>query len=132
MVYLKIKQAGMEGFSDYIGSVEFKDGVSVNPVSQVDAEMLSAIFAFETTEGKDPSQAARYQAVAQGVEAPVEFKAQEAAPVIYDFTRASLEAVADKKGLAGLRPIGEQWSVKSNSINGMIDSLMALTGEVKL
>ena len=132
MVYLKIKQAGMEGFSDYIGSVEFKDGVSVNPVSQIEAEMLSAIFAFETTEGKDPSQAARYQAVSKGVEVPVEFKPEEPAPIAYDFTRASLEAVADKKGLSGLRPIGEQWGIKSNSISGMIDSLMALTGEVKL
>lgn len=131
MVYLKIKQVGMEGFSDYLGSVEFKDGVSVEPVTQNQAEMLSAIIAMETTEGKDPSQAALYAAISKGEEPPVVFVEPAPKVVAYDFTRESLEAIADKQGLNGLRPIGEQWGIKSNSIAGMIDNLMALTSEVK-
>lgn len=131
MVFLRIKQVGMEDFSDYLGSVEFKDGVSVNPVTQQEAERLSGIFAMETTEGKDPSSAALYAAIHKGEEPPVVYTEEEV-KVVYDFTRASLEAVADTKGIIGLRPIGERYGVKSNSIIGMIDSLMALTGEVKL
>ena len=134
MVYLRIKQIGMEGFSDYLGTVLFENGVSVEPVTQGDAEMLSAIFAMETTEGKDPSNAALYAAISNGEEPPVVFAEPlpEVVPVVYDFTRQSLEAVADKSGLSGLRPIGDQYGVKSNSITGMIDNLMALTGEVKI
>lgn len=43
-----------------------------------------------------------------------------------DFTRADLEALADKEGIAGLRNIGSQHGVKGRSIAEIIDELMQI------
>lgn len=45
------------------------------------------------------------------------------------YTRADLVAIADEKGLAGLRVVGEEVGVKSGSINGLIDAILAVAGK---
>lgn len=47
MPYIKIKQPGFETFSDLLGSVQFKDGQSVEPVSQAEADRIGAIMPIE-------------------------------------------------------------------------------------
>lgn len=41
------------------------------------------------------------------------------------YTNAELEAIADSKGISGLREIAEPHGVKSTSIKGLIDSILA-------
>lgn len=43
----------------------------------------------------------------------------------FDFDRATLEALADKKGIQGLREFAEKFQVRSVSISGIIDGLLA-------
>lgn len=136
MSQIRILEPGWETFSDFLGEVEFKDGVSINPVTRFQAQRIGGNIKIEMLDGSDPSEAAEHAELVNSevpltvFDAPV--IAEEAQPIVYDFTRESLEDTADKKGLAGLRPIGEKYGVKSNSIIGLIDNLMALTGEEKL
>lgn len=133
---IKIVEPGMEDFSDYLGSVLFEHGVSVEPVTEAQAFRISSNIRVETLDGKDPSQAAMYHALYQGDEAPVDFGevheeiVEQKAPVEFDFTRESLEATADAGGINALRVIANQYGVKGNSIVGIVNALMALTGEV--
>lgn len=43
-----------------------------------------------------------------------------------DFTRADLEALADREGISGLRNLGSQFGVKGRSIVEIIDELLAI------
>lgn len=40
-------------------------------------------------------------------------------------TREELEAIADEKGISGLREIGNELGVKSNSIEDLIGKILA-------
>lgn len=42
------------------------------------------------------------------------------------WTREKLEKIADEKGIKGLREIANEYGVKANSINALIDELLAL------
>ena len=44
---IKITQEGFEGFSGFVGNVEFHDGVSVGDVSKLEAETLAALYTVE-------------------------------------------------------------------------------------
>jgi hypothetical protein len=123
----------METYNGFLSEAEFVDGVSVEPLTKAQAQRIAGAFRIETLDGLDPSEGAEYTAILKGVEAPaVEYAQPVVESVVYDFTRESLETIADKQGLNGLRPIGDKYGIKSNSIVSMIDKLMELTGEVKV
>lgn len=132
---IKLTQPGWETYNGHLSEIEFVNGVSVGPATKIQIQRIAGCIAVETLDGLDPSEGAAHIAIVKGEQPPVIFdedKQIAATPIIYDFTRESLEAIADKQGLAGLRPIGDQYGVKSNSIVSMIDKLMSLTGEVKI
>lgn len=134
---------GYEALTGMFGDVEFKDGVSVHPVSPAQARFYASITTVENAEdGSELGDNAAFQAalnmeavtvnlptlaelqaqgqaaeVGQAPEVPV---AQEAVA----HTRESLEAVADKGGIAGLRAIAEPLGVKGTSITKLIKGIL--------
>lgn len=70
-------------------------------------------------------EAARLKAEAEGKEAVSEGEDTGGEPVDPSlYTLDELSAIADSKGIAGLREIAGPMGIKSNSITGLIDELM--------
>ncbi len=126
---LKVTQPGMEGYTGILGEVRFEDGVSISPVSKIQAQRIRSAFKVETEDGEDPSIVAEI-ARAKSKEAPLVYvepiQESKGNKLVCDYTQESLMAIADKSGLAGLREFAEPYGVKSNSIIGLIQKLMEL------
>lgn len=119
------------GYTGYMGSVEFVDGVSVRDVSMVESNIIAALTPVNwIKDGKDIGRA-EMVSVAFDEAAPVIASAKsvpsaEPAPVVktLKYDRAELEEIADRKGLSGLRAIGNEYGVKAKSIPALIDSIL--------
>lgn len=134
---------GYEAFTGMFGDVEFKDGVSVYPVSPMQARFYASITTVENAEnGDELGDNAQFQAAmnmeAQTFNLPTlaELQAQgkaveaaqapQATPVAQvAHTQASLEAVADKGGIVALRQIAEPLGIKGTSIAKLIEGILA-------
>lgn len=135
---LKIIQAGWETYNGPLSEVEFKNGVSVTDVTQLQAERIAAavrtvVLDAQGNEGEDPGVAAQLVRMTAGTQKPREYEVpgeNRAPPAAtqseFNFTRESLEATADQKGINGLRVIADEFGIKSNSVNALIDKLMEL------
>lgn len=140
---------GYDKMTGAFGDVEFKDGVSVGHVSDIQARFYASITSIENVDtGEDPGDNARFQAAmemrAETVNLPTlaELEAAAGKPLLGDsskepkvmdepkeepsveYTREQLEAVADKGGIAKLREIADKFGVKSTSIPKLIDGVM--------
>lgn len=135
MLQIRLTQPGWESYTGSLATINFVDGVSVSHASQIEVERISALIAVETIDGDDPGVLAKRERFIAGIPNPIVYDPEpvepEAPVVVYDFTRESLMEVADKEGITGLRVIADKYGIKSNSVVGLIDKLMALTGEVK-
>lgn len=137
---IRMIEAGYKGFTGMFGTVEFKDGVSVNDVSDADARFFASIIGIENVEdGKDPGSNAQFQnsltLSAVSVTLPtraqtakrdekVEEKPKVDEPIAGTYTKAQLEEIADKGGIAGLREIADPLGVKGTSIAKLIDAIL--------
>lgn len=65
---IRIIQAGFEFFTDWVGDVKFVDGVSVNEVSEQQAQFVRALFT-TITEDEGDGYAINSEAVAEEVAA---------------------------------------------------------------
>ena len=143
---IKIVEQGWEGFSGNLGMVLFEDGVSVRDVTPVEANIVAGnirVVNFEDESsvgaiGMDAdiqnipcvsSSLQTLEEILSGREAGIQViaqimsgSAQESAKA---YTQAELEAIADKDGIAGLREIGDSIGVKSTSIGGLIEAILA-------
>lgn len=141
---LKLLQAGFENYTGQMGVTFFQNGLSVNEVSEQDARRMAAVLQCETVDGESMNVAQKLldsmntEAVVKNVdyaadepkaevkpEEPVEPVSAKAAK----HTAESLAAIADEKGIAGIREIAEQFSLKGNSIAGLIDAILKAQGE---
>lgn len=142
MKYLKLTQKGYENYSGPIGSYEFVDGLSVEPVHRVDRDRLAAAFQFDeidddgiVMEAGVAARLLRDRAEVAEVVAPTpvstqaELDAEHAAflkTIARDtaglpiYTRIQLEKIIDKGGMAALRKIAEPWNVKHRSIPDLV------------
>lgn len=151
---VKITKKGYEYFNGMFGHVEFKDGISVQEISQPDAERLGCIVpivkwegdkegeavSIAATVGKGASQRAEVKAarlradqleVEKELEAEISDSAEVDAKVEVEqstqervYTIAELETVADKEGMPGLREIADPMGVKAKSIKELIDAII--------
>lgn len=133
---------GYEALTGMFGDVEFKDGVSVHPVSPNQARFYASITTVENAEdGAELGDNAQFQSAlnmeaqtfnlptlaelqAAGQVAEVVQTQPEATVAQAAHTQASLEAVADKGGIAALRQIAEPLGVKGTSIGKIIDGIL--------
>lgn len=121
----------LEGYTGYMGSVEFVDGVSVRDVSMVESNTIAALTPVNWIKDGVDIGRAEMVSVAFDEPAPAATVAKpapsaEPAPVVKSlkYDRAELEAIADKKGLSGLRAIGNEYGVRAKSIPALIDSIL--------
>lgn len=142
---IKITQAGWEGFTGDLGSVEFVDGVNVEGISRREALVLGSFVTVVelADDGSElgPVSPAHELVVVSNLTAPVveelergveqepepeAEKVDEAvAPVALPlYVEAELKAIADAKGIAGLRDIGDKLDVKDTSVRGLIAKIL--------
>lgn len=130
---LRLTQPGWESYSGQMGVIQFKDGVSVGDVLEIDAVRVSAVMLCEWEDGSTSSVTKRLleeaDTPAPDLESLKQKEAEKAAAAQPKkekpkFTEAELEKVADEKGITGLRELAEPFGIKSNSIRGLIDALV--------
>jgi hypothetical protein len=143
---LKLVQKGYENMTGYLGMTLFQDGLSVNDVPLREARNLGMAIKVEYEDGSDPNPAQNLlnsmhnkagEVVAplgdsetkspvsdKEVDAGGADKVVEAAKPAGEHTQESLEAVADKDGIKGLRAIADKFEVKGTSIAELIREIL--------
>lgn len=121
---IKILQAGWEKFSGEFGGVFFEDGVSVSEVTTVQARRLANQVQIETLDGVNPSSS---QAALDEQTIPMDAQMGSGAESAISgpmgsktWSQAELEALAESKGIAGIREISDPMGIKSNSVTKLI------------
>lgn len=133
---IKLTQPGWEGYTGIMGGISFVDGSADNVEPQV-ARRLANVMSVETEDGKNPSASQEAlesrtfvppsntldQKGYQKPNAPAA-PAGETVVIKERYTRAELEDIASKDGIAGLRKIGDPINVKNKSIVKLIEELL--------
>ncbi|QFZ84617.1 hypothetical protein GFK26_18495 [Variovorax paradoxus] len=125
---LKITEPGWANFTGDFGMVAFVDGVSVDDVPKVQAASLAGLIAIETLEGGVNPSASQILLDAHHagvkVEAPpVHIPETPAADKIW--TAEELAAIADAKGMKGIREVADPMGLKDNSVNVLMTKIIA-------
>lgn len=136
---LRLKQSGFESYSGQMGVIFFENGLSTTDVLPVDAVRISAVMQCEWEDGEASNVAQRLLDRADtpapvlqsntGIEQPEQPQPVEPQPVEPAkplYTEEQLAAIADEKGITGLRELAEPLGIKGNSIRGLIDALTKL------
>lgn len=135
---LRITEKGWQGYTGFLGQINFVDGVSVEDVGSGQAQAMGAILRCENVEdGQNPSMAQKLvdsKMLHMNIPAPnvISFKKDSKGGVkvsidgvdLSGFNRTSLEAIADAEGIKGLRAIGDKIGVTSKSVEGLIDGIL--------
>jgi hypothetical protein len=131
MPQIKLLDSGFTHFTGNLAGYDFEDGVSVDSISEREAMRIAGVVQVESVNGGDVTETSRYNAIKNG---EIVAEKQEGEIIAdqdkvadqYDFTRESLEALADQKGINGLRELGKQYGIKGQSIVSIIDGLLGL------
>lgn len=156
MPYIKLVEPGFEGYNGKLSRVQFKDGVSVEPLSQRDAERLGNILRITELETGKPVSYTQYMAENSGSSAaqleiqfptfvPIEReedkpkrKDKVGAPKQIrdftphaemppmDYTQESLEKIADEGGIQGIREFAKGYGLNGRSIGELIKTLIKM------
>lgn len=139
---VRLTQSGFKTYTGQMGVVFFENGLSTDDVSTKDAVRMAAVMNCEWEDGSSlsPSQlildskhnaapVARNPVSVVAQAAPADVKVEvvaEAAPVDVKalYTQAELEAIADSKGIAGLREVAAKHDIKGRSVNDIIADLV--------
>jgi hypothetical protein len=143
---IKITQDGWAGFTGNIGGVDFVDGVSIDVVTQIQSDRIScSVLTVNADTDEQVGVTTRYLA-----EQATPMSVEEALPVITDeeiaasivaaaehtvehyFTGDELEAIADEKGIAGLRAVAEPLGVKARAIPDLIANILAAQDAIRV
>jgi hypothetical protein len=144
---VKITQPGWETYNGPLFGVMFVDAVSQAPLKPFQALQLGAMVSTvevdeegnelgvvnpahelvknasvtaEVVEPMKSDDAKRTEVASQTVEADIANEGE----VTKVYTAEELKAIADEKGIGGLREIGDRLKVKNTSINGLIREIM--------
>ena len=135
---LRLTQAGFQNFTGQMGVVWFENGLSTTDVLPIDGVRISAAIGATWEDGTTPNKAEMYLSVKdspsfvgtpRSVEEPATASSGDvneapaaASGVVY--TEEALAKIADEKGIAGLRDIGDTLGVKGTSIVGLIAGIL--------
>lgn len=127
---LKLTAVGYEAFTGLFGMIEFEEGVSVDDVNPQIAKRVACILSVEWEDGTKVGVADALIA-SQNMSAPTEELAVVVPPTPEleavggkAWTEEELGALADEKGIAGLREIAAPLGIKGNSIAALIKGIM--------
>jgi hypothetical protein len=113
------------------GGVEFVDGLSTREVTTIEAMRIAGCVRAELVDGTNPSIAqiiidSKNAAMSTDMVREVTPEGNLVVPVPAKiWTEKELEEIADEKGIAGLREIGDTLDVRSNSIPKLISAIIA-------
>lgn len=140
---LRLTGAGFETFTGQMGVLEFVDGLSTGRCSPIDATRIAGIIGADWEDGT-PANVSQIYLDCRDVGAPMvnsgeAIPAPEATPVIVApeikptvakiFTEDDLAAIADAKGISGLREIADPMGIKGTSIVSLISSILTVMAE---
>lgn len=140
---LRLTQPGYENFTAQMGVLFFENGLSTTDVKPVDAVRVAAQFLCEWEDGSSASVAQSIldhshattltipqvqdadQALAQAhADAGAVASANNAKGVEKTYTEEQLAAIADEKGIKGLRAIAEPLGIKAHSITDLVKAIL--------
>lgn len=136
MKKLRLIGKGFEKYTGPIGVVQFVDGLSTTTPHQMDAHRLTGTIGARWEDGSPSSVGEGYEAM-RHVGAPTDEQARAKAAEVAEkadeytgkrYTADELAAIADAKGIAGLRAVAEPLGVKANSIKGLIADILNVAG----
>lgn len=155
---LKIIESNMSNFTGEMSGVVFENGVSIDSVSQRDADRIGAILRCKYLENPEAplGETERMATLrARSTAAPDvvgqitmrEARGEEPTPeqpvatdqavqepsaneeaverLKTNYTRATLESIADKGGINAIRAIGEPLGIRGREIDKLIDAILA-------
>jgi hypothetical protein len=144
MPKIRIIEPGFQGYTGNFGGAEFVDGVSVENLSKREVNQISCNIRCEAVddEGNTTGQTI---SVAESIIAHSSHTLNEIDPkapdttlpsvsdesaalppsLIGTYTREQLEAIADQKGIAGIREITDPFGIKGRSIVDLIDQFLS-------
>jgi len=144
---IRLKQPGFETYTAQMGVHFFDNGLTLSNVKPSDAVRLAAQFLCEWEDGTPVSVAQSLldhshmttetigrernadEALAeQASEAAARAHIEAVANAKRDakiYTKAELEAIADKEGIKGLRTIATPLGIKGNAINEIVAEILA-------
>jgi len=147
MKRLKLSGSRWAGYTGLIGTVNFKDGVSIEPVPQRIADRLSAAMPLielddegnelgeagvvprllrdSATRSAEIHKSLPRQTEAERKAEDLQIKLKESkSPAETFYTHEELQALADEKGIKGLRVVAEPWNVKGKAIPALIELIL--------
>lgn len=135
---VRLLESAFAGYTGVMSGVMFKDGVSLSEILFIDQQRICSVMKAETIDGKNVSGAAALSesrnvsakdaVAAEKAAAPVVTMERESDSVEVRYTRAELEALADKDGIAALRNVGNEHGVREKSIEAMIEGILNVAG----
>jgi len=148
MKHLRITEPGFQKMTDVMGGIEFVDGVSVEPLSDMQAARICAAMRAEFTDGSNSSPAGLLVSE-KNVRADVAVQMKRGITNVQRYidnhlthrevkveidarrkmSREDLEFIADEDGIAKLREVAAEFNVKGNSIAKIIAGILSAQGE---
>ncbi len=142
---LRLTAKGFEHYSGQMGVIMFEDGLSVGDVLEIDAVRVAGVIGAEWEDGSAANVSQRYlngmtttppQTNTTTQAKVVEGKKSEGPSenvnlhdsVTDTYSKDQLAKIADTKGIVGLREIASTLGIKGNSINGLIEAILAVAG----
>lgn len=128
---LRLTQPGFETYTAQMGVTFFENGLSTTDVSVMDATRMAAVMGCEWEDGT-PANVGQIYLDNMHTEAPVfaapgapdKLVVADVSVVSVGYSEADLAAIADAKGIAGLRDIADTLGIKGNSIGGLIAAIL--------
>lgn len=129
MNIVRIAAPGWEGYSDLLGGVPFKDGVSERPLTPQEMARIGASIKLVKVDSDEQVGASTIMACSRNISAevvPALKKASEATPkeVEPKYSKDRLEEIASEGGIKAIREIAKEFDVKGVEISKMIDEIM--------
>lgn len=136
---IKIVEPGWDGFSDWMGPVKFTDGISDEDVAEhVYMNIASSIRCIEYKDDETGTQIGfAVNGTHRDIPAPVDPLVLRDVPftegtviqpvddpTTYLYTFDELAEIADLKGIAGLREIGDRYGVRARAIQELMAGII--------
>lgn len=133
---IRITEPGWGGYTGPISNVMFEDAISVEPVSPQVAHMIGALIRIEACDddkqvGAGAQIVDLHEASADNLETLVAADPTLATPTASEkktYTREELAAIADSRGVVGLREIATPLGASGRGIVELIERILAKQG----
>lgn len=126
MQKVKITQPGFEGYNGIMCGARFKDGISIEPLRENQfAQIRAAMRAEQVGEIVEQKAEAPKADKAEVKADKAEVKVDKAEP---KYSKEVLEAIADEKGIAGMRVVAKEFGVKDKSLEGLMSKILEAQG----